>query len=212
MRKIIGNGGTKRDKPSVRRELPKEYEAKEEIMATETKTKEISGKSTMQEILEAYPAAKETLFQRYHVGGCSSCGYAPTDTLDQVLAGKGVLDLEEAIAHIKRSQETMDKLQIAPKELQKLLEERRVKLVDVRTDEERRLAYIEGDVLATQELEQEIMEKWPKDTAIVLYCHKGERSLQAATSLSSQGFTNVKSLKGGIDAWSDQVDSLLPRY
>ena len=172
----------------------------------------ITGKATMQDVLAVYPAAKQVLFERYHVGGCSSCGYAPTDTLDQVLAGKGVLDLEEAITHIKRSQETMDKLQIAPKELQKLLEERSVKLIDVRTDEERRLAYIEGDVLATQELEQEIMEKWPKDTAIVLYCHKGESSLQAVTHLSNQGFTNVKSLKGGIDAWSEQVDSLLPRY
>lgn len=175
-------------------------------------TTEITGKATMQDVLAAYPAAKQVLFERYHVGGCSSCGYAPTDTLDQVLAGKGVVDLEEVIVHIKRSQETMDKLQIAPKELQKLLEERSVKLIDVRTDEERRLAYIDGDVLATQELEQEIMEKWPKDTAVVLYCHKGERSLQAVTSLSSQGFTNVKSLKGGIDAWSEHVDSLLPRY
>ena len=181
-------------------------------MATETKTKEISSKSTMQEILEVYPAAKETLFQRYHIGGCSSCGYAPTDTLEQVLAGKDVPDLEETITHIKRSQETMDTLQIAPKELQKLLEERSVNLIDVRTEEERRLAFIEGYVLATQELEQELMEKWPKDTAIVLYCHKGERSLQAVTQLSNQGFTNIKSLKGGIDAWSDQIDSLLPRY
>ena len=181
-------------------------------MDTETKTKEISGKSTMQEILEAYPAAKETLFQRYHVGGCSSCAFSPADTLEQVLSGVGASDVEDAITFIKKSQEESDGLQIEPKDLTKLLEEKKVKLIDVRTPEERRLAYIEGDQLVTQELAQQIMETWPKDTAVVLYCHKGERSLQAVTSLSNHGFTNVKSLKGGIDAWSDQVDPLLPRY
>lgn len=175
-------------------------------------TTEITSKTTMQDVLAAYPAAKQVLFDRYHVGGCSSCGYEPTDTLEKVLTGKGVTDLGEAITHIKRSQEAVEKFQIAPKELQNLLEQNSVKLIDVRTEEERRLASIEGDVPATQELVDEIMGKWPKDTAIVLYCHVGQRSLSAVTQLSGQGFTNVKSLKGGIDAWSDEIDPLLPRY
>lgn len=175
-------------------------------------TAEITSKTKMQDMLAAYPAAKQVLFERYHVGGCSSCGYEPTDTLEKVLTGKGVTDLGEAIAHIKQSQVAIDKFQIAPKELQKLLEQKSVKLIDVRTEEEHRLASIDDDVLATQELVNEIREKWPKDTAIVLYCHVGQRSLDAAKHLSGEGFTNVKSLKGGIDAWSDEIDSLLPRY
>lgn len=183
-------------------------------MVTKTTAKEISGKSTMQEILEAYPAAKQALFERYHVGGCSSCGFAPTDTLEQVLSGKGASDsdVEDAIALIKKSQEATDNLQIEPKDLAKLLTENKVKLIDVRPPEERRLVYIEGDQFTTKELAQEIMGTWSKDTAMVLYCHKGDMSVEAVTHLRSQGFTNVKSLKGGIDAWSDQVDPLLPRY
>ena len=181
-------------------------------MSTQTNAKEISGKSTMQEILEAYPAAKQALFERYHIGGCSSCGFAPTDTLEQVLSGKGASDVEDAIFLIKKNQEGTDKLQIEPKDLAKLLEEKKVKLLDVRTPEERRVANIEGDQWATHELSQEITETWPKDASIVLYCHKGERSLQAITYFSGQGFTNVKSLKGGIDAWSNEIDPLLPRY
>lgn len=183
-------------------------------MVTNTKVKEISSKSTMQEILEAYPAAKQALFERYHIGGCSSCGFAPTDTLEQVLSGKDASDsdVEDAIALIKKSQEATDSLQIEPNDLATLLKENKVRLIDVRTPEERRLAYIEGDQFATRELGQEIMETWSKDTAMVLYCHKGDMSLEAVTHLRSQGFTNVKSLKGGIDAWSDQIDPLLPRY
>ena len=172
----------------------------------------ITGKTRMQDVLAAFPAAKQVLFERYHVGGCSSCGYEPADTLEKVLEGKGAGDLEEVIVHIKRSQETLDKLQVSPKELQRLLEQKSVRLVDVRTEEERRLAFIEGDVFATQEVGEEIMERWPKDAAIVLYCHVGQRSLQAATHLREQGFTDVKSLKGGIDAWSEELDPLLPRY
>ncbi len=181
-------------------------------MVTKTKAREISGKSTMQDILEAYPAAKQALFQRYHIGGCSSCGFSPTDTLEQVLGSHGASDIGEAIEFIKTSQAASDSLHIGPKELAELLGQRSVKLIDVRTPQERRLAFIEGDLVATREVAGEITEQWPKDTPIVLYCHKGEESLQAATNLSAQGFTNVKSLKGGIDAWSEQIDPLLPRY
>lgn len=175
-------------------------------------TTEITGKSKMEDVLAAYPAAKQILIDRYHLGGCSGCGYEPTDTLEKVLSGKGVTDMEEAIGHIKQSQAGVDKFQIAPKELQKLLEKKSVKLIDIRTMEEHRLASIDGDVPATQEMVDEIMEKWPRDTAFVLYCHMGQRSLQAATHLGGQGFTNVKSLRGGIDAWSAEIDPLLPRY
>ena len=90
-------------------------------MAT-TETKEITPKSTMQEILAAYPSAQRALFTRYHIGGCSSCGFEPTDTLGEVLKTKNVLDVEEAIAHLKASQETDDKLQVSPQELKNLLE------------------------------------------------------------------------------------------
>jgi metal-sulfur cluster biosynthetic enzyme len=42
---------------------------------------EITADTTMGEILQAYPAAKVGLFQRYHIGGCSACSYQPTDTV-----------------------------------------------------------------------------------------------------------------------------------
>jgi monothiol glutaredoxin len=42
--------------------------------------------------------------------------------------------------------------------------------------------------------------------------HKGARSIDAAAYFAGHGFENVKSVRGGIDAWSQEVDNNLPRY
>jgi len=47
---------------------------------------------------------------------------------------------------------------------------------------------------------------------IVAYCHVGIRSAGAVSLLRENGFTNVKNLLGGIDAWAVQVDLKMPRY
>jgi len=84
--------------------------------------------------------------------------------------------------------------------------------VDVRSREEWDAVHIEGSEFLTQELMQQMMTDWPKDREIVFMCHHGVRSLDAASYFAGHGFSNVKSLSGGIDAWSVQVDPALPRY
>ena len=174
--------------------------------------KDISPQSSMQEILEAYPGAQRALFARYHIGGCSSCGFQPTDTLEAVLGNHQIRDVQEVIEYIKRSQEEENTLQIPPQELARLLQDRKVTLLDLRSEGEHRMVHLDGDQRATQELAQEILQKWPKDTLLVLYCHFGNDSLEAARHLMEQGFTNVKCLRGGIDGWSKEIDPLLPLY
>ncbi|HXY36571.1 MAG TPA: rhodanese-like domain-containing protein [Planctomycetaceae bacterium] len=51
-----------------------------------------------------------------------------------------------------------------------------------------------------------------RECEIVVYCHHGVRSRQVANWLRGQGFANVKSLAGGIDRWSQEIDTTLPRY
>jgi Rhodanese-related sulfurtransferase len=51
-----------------------------------------------------------------------------------------------------------------------------------------------------------------RNTEIIAYCHHGMRSGDATGFLLQQGFSNVKNLIGGIDAWSIQVDGSVPRY
>jgi adenylyltransferase/sulfurtransferase len=52
----------------------------------------------------------------------------------------------------------------------------------------------------------------PAGSLVVVYCHHGIRSLSAAAYLERLGFTNVASLSGGIDGWSQTVDPSVPRY
>ena len=85
--------------------------------------------------------------------------------------------------------------------------------LDVRTEFERELACIDETDLVTQELVDEIIAEWPKDRRIVLYCHTGIRSLAAARFLIERGgFSNAKSMAGGISAWSANVDPSIPQY
>ena len=63
----------------------------------------ITSQSTMAEILKAYPNADEALFSRYHIGGCSSCGYQQTDTLETVAANNNILDVDGFLAFLEES-------------------------------------------------------------------------------------------------------------
>lgn len=55
-------------------------------------------------------------------------------------------------------------------------------------------------------------EELDPDAHIVLYCHKGMRSLNAALWLREQGYSHAQSLSGGIDAWAEAVDPTMARY
>jgi rhodanese-related sulfurtransferase len=176
-----------------------------------TDPKDLSGAWTMQQVTTVFPSAQRALFQKYHVGGCSSCGFQPTDTLGTVVNNHG-LDINEVVQHIQRSQETEKDLEITPRETADLLKQGKIKLVDVRTPEEYSIAKVEGSVLVDQSLAQEIMQCWPKDTAIVTICHHGVRSLDAAAYLRGHGFANTRSMSGGIEAWAVMIDSSVPRY
>ena len=168
---------------------------------------------TMRELLAQFPGAQRALFRKYHIGGCSSCGFSPDETLAGVCARNENLNVEEAIEHIVASEETERAMQIAPAELaERIKQGEKVYLLDVRTREEFDAVKIDHAHFFTQELMQEIQSTWSRDTLLVIYDHQGGRSLDAAAYFQGHGFANVKSLRGGIDAWSREVDTRLPRY
>ena len=175
-------------------------------------TLSISPDSTMAEVEAFAPGARRALFARYHIGGCQSCGFQPTETLADVCKRNDDIDVGEAIAHIESSHQHDLELQITPAELRARLDAGDVKLVDLRTREEFEAVKIPGAQLFTQELQQEISGTWKKDTPIVLYDHTGGKSLDATAFIIGHGFTDVHALAGGIDAYSQEVDSSLPRY
>jgi rhodanese-related sulfurtransferase len=166
----------------------------------------------MQEILEAYPSAQRALFRRYHIGGCHSCGYEPTDTLGQVALKHNITDINEVLTFIEEAEQMDRRIKVSPEEVSAAMKSgSRPRLIDVRTPVEWDLAKIPGAELINEELAQEIM-TWPKDTPIVFFCHHGHRSMDAASYFAGHGFVNARSMTGGIDAWSQAVDASVPRY
>jgi rhodanese-related sulfurtransferase len=87
-------------------------------------------------------------------------------------------------------------------------------LLDCRTAEEYAIAKIEGSVLIPmQELAERLSELEPwRDSPIIVHCHHGVRSLRVTHFLREKGFSQAQSMKGGIDAWSVEVDPSVPRY
>jgi rhodanese-related sulfurtransferase len=168
---------------------------------------------TMRELLEQFPGAQRALFRKYHIGGCSSCGFAPEETLAGVCKRSENLNVDEVIDHVVESAATDRAVQIEPRELaDRMARGEEVYLLDVRTREEFEAVKIEGAFLFTQELMQEKINQWPRAALLVIYDHQGTRSMDAAAYFQGHGFENVKSLRGGIDAWSAEVDPKLSRY
>jgi rhodanese-related sulfurtransferase len=178
-----------------------------------TATEKIGPGSTMSEVLEVFPGAQRALFRRYHIGGCSRCGFQPDETLAQVCARNGNLDVAEVLAHIQSSHEQDAKILISPKELAKLLQEdKSVKLVDVRSREEFEAVNIEGSVLLSQDVMRELMASGSNTNPIVVLDHQGKNGLDAAAYFMGHGLQNVRCLRGGIDAWAQEVDLKMRRY
>src|SRR4030095_5400678 len=100
-----------------------------------------------------------------------------------------------------------------PAALARLREEKpSLHLLDVRTREEHEAVRIEGSILMSHPIMQEILGRWPREELFVIYDHNGRQALDAAAYFLGHGFTQVRCLRGGIDAWSSEVDSRLPRY
>ena len=85
-------------------------------------------------------------------------------------------------------------------------------LLDVREPFEFNYAKIDGSVLIPLNQIPARLKEIDFDTEVVTICHHGVRSMQAANFLSQVGFKNISNLTGGIDAWSVECDSSIPRY
>jgi rhodanese-related sulfurtransferase len=168
---------------------------------------------TMRALLEQFPGAQRALFRRYHIGGCASCAFSPEETLAGVCARNENLDVEEVIDHILASDAVDRAMQIEPRELaRRLAAGEAVHLLDIRTREEFDAVKLPGAHLFTQEFMQEILTQWSRTGLLVIYDHQGTRSMDAAAYFQGHGFEQIKSLRGGIDAWSAEVNPKLPRY
>lgn len=165
----------------------------------------------MRELLAQYPSAQRALFRAYHIGGCSSCGFRPDETLAEVCSRNDNLPVDEVAQTIINAHEADQKMQISVTEAAEAVKAGKAKLVDVRTREEFDAVHIPDSQFLSQELMHELG-GWDREQLIVFVCHHGIRSLDAAAYFAGHGLENVRSLTGGIDAWSCEIDPNLPRY
>ncbi len=140
---------------------------------------------------------------------CVLCGAEPTVTelIDyQQFCGVPANDHEQA------AQEEVDPMEITALQLQDRLKTNHLQLVDVREPHEWEICHIDGaQLIPLKEIEGRSPEL-NRDNEIILYCKGGVRSMKALKVLQEQGFSNLKSLRGGITAWSNEVDSSIPQY
>ena len=108
----------------------------------------------------------------------------------------------------------MEDMEISCAELAAALEQGvTVRLMDCREPWEHELVAIADATLVPMNDTPERLDEYRASAEpCVVYCHHGVRSLRVVAWLRQQGVENVRSLSGGIDAWSLQVDPTLPRY
>lgn len=87
-----------------------------------------------------------------------------------------------------------------------------VVLLDVREQFELDIAAIAGAIhIPMREIPARVAEL-DRNTPLVVICHSGGRSRRVAEFLLGNGFLQVFNLRGGIDAWSTEIDPHVPRY
>jgi adenylyltransferase/sulfurtransferase len=85
-------------------------------------------------------------------------------------------------------------------------------LIDVREPHEYQICSIPGAKLIPLGEVPKRLDELDKNADIVIHCKSGMRSARACGILKAAGFEHVRNMKGGILAWSDQVDPSVPKY
>ena len=139
---------------------------------------------------------------------CVICSSSPTITKLIDYEGFCGLGQKEEFAT-----DSDNNLEITPEEVKGMLDEnKQFYLIDVREPDEFTICKIEGAILIPRGDLKNRIDSFNEEDEIVTYCHKGMRSLMAVDFLKQAGFNNVKSMSGGIDAWSRNIDSTVPMY
>ncbi|MCX6102340.1 MAG: rhodanese-like domain-containing protein [Proteobacteria bacterium] len=170
----------------------------------------INENSLLREIAESYPHLYDFIERKYGIK------IGPEEILEPLKTFVSRLGLPPA--QIVFMEVQMDSLSKGVKEITAqdtmnlLTATPTLSLLDVRESWELKLGSIPKALPLTATLLDEILQRWDKNNPVILYCHFGIRSLDAASFLADRGFTKVFILKGGIDNWSTEIDPTIPRY
>ena len=129
---------------------------------------------------------------------CPLCGTHPT-----------IHTLEEYTWACPTQAQTTEQLmgEITVQELKQLRDRQPdIYLLDVREEDEWDIAHIEGSHLKPLSILEENFEDIPQDRPVYCFCKLGPRSAKAVEFLKSKGYSSIVNVKGGIQAWSEEID------
>jgi rhodanese-related sulfurtransferase len=103
--------------------------------------------------------------------------------------------------------------EISASEAAELVRAGNARMVDVREPWELATANIAGALaMPMGEVPARSHQELDPEERLIVVCHHGVRSMNVTAWLRNQGFENVQSMRGGIDAWSSEVDAKVPKY
>jgi adenylyltransferase/sulfurtransferase len=137
---------------------------------------------------------------------CPVCGENPTVT--------ELIDYQEfcGIPQANAQAQADEVPEITVQELKARMENGdKVSVLDVREPHEYEVSNIGAQLIPLAELPERLVEL-DRDEALAIHCKTGGRSARAVKLLQDAGFQNVYNVKGGIAAWSEEIDSSVPKY
>ena len=138
---------------------------------------------------------------------CPLCGENPTITK--------LIDYEQFCGIVPEPAAAMSNPdEVTVQEMKRALDDPKlgIKVIDVREPDEYQIAHIDGVPLFPLGLLPQRFTELDPNKQMYIHCKSGIRSMKALYFLREQGFKYVKSVKGGISAWSDEIDHNVPKY
>jgi adenylyltransferase/sulfurtransferase len=104
--------------------------------------------------------------------------------------------------------------EVTVQEMKRALEDPKlgIKVIDVREPDEFQIAHVDGVPLFPLSVLPQRFTELDPNKQMYIHCKSGIRSMKALHFLREQGFKYLKSVKGGIGAWSDEIDHNVPKY
>jgi rhodanese-related sulfurtransferase len=169
----------------------------------------VTERSTLAEIAAIYPTLYEFLLRRYAVRLEEREKHR---TLGECVRLNGLPPAQVVFMEMQLEHRSARVPHVPAREAATLIAGSHWQVLDVRESWELNHGKIPGSAPIDPSLWEKILADWERETPILIYCHFGIRSLDAANQLLDRGFKNVHVLQGGIDAWSQDVDPSVTRY
>jgi rhodanese-related sulfurtransferase len=165
----------------------------------------ITENSTLHEIAMHYPNLHAFIERKYGIKIADN-----SQSLRELAESNGLPPAQILFMEIQLESRALKVKEVSAPEVQKRIQQ--YKILDAREGWELKFGNLPGAKPLDAALLDEILNQWKKEAPLLVYCHFGIRSMDAATFFADHGFSDVSVLRGGIEAWSKQVDPSIPTY